>query len=99
MIIKVYCSKEDKETIQKNAAAVQLNSSKYLRLKGLSNLYERAAFVELISCMVRLLDADTVQGSVRDDLFKVAQDILDGGSINEARARIVEVCSHANQGN
>ena len=99
MIIKVYCSEEDKETIQKNAEAVQLNSSKYLRLKGLSNLYERAAFVELISCMVRLLDTDTIQNSVRDDLLRVAQNILEGGSINEARARIVEVCNYADQGN
>ena len=97
--IKIYCTAAEKERIQSIAEAEDLTTSKYLLSRGLSDLRERATLIELIGCMVRLLDTATVRDRVRGDLLNIAQAVAEGRSISEARAQVAEVCKDADQGN
>ncbi len=96
--VKVYCSSDEKERIKKIAAASGLKASKYLLQQGLreglGDLPERAMLAQLVSCMVRPMSSQTVRAT----LLAIAQEVLEGSSILEARARIVEVCKDADQG-
>lgn len=96
--IKVYCNDEEKQHIQTIAEAKGLTSSKYLLQVGLRrgqiDLPERALLAQLVSCMVKLIEAETA----RNDLLAIAQDVLEGSSIKEARAQIAEICKDDNQG-
>ena len=71
--------------------------SGYLLRSALSDLHERAMLVELVMCMNQLIEAQAVGKEVKDDLSAIAQSVLDGDSISEARARISEVCRLADQ--
>ena len=93
MFVKVYVSPEEKAQIetdaQKNGAS---STSKYLKRKAFSDSYNRAAIVELIGYIVRLGEAESINPDVSEQLWKIAQDILDGASIEDCRRRIAEVC-------
>lgn len=97
--IKVYCNSEDKESIKAISAANGLTASRYLLQVGLrdgsGDLPERAMLVQLVCSMVRL----TEDQSVRDSLLKIAQDVLEGSPIIEARAKVSKVCKDADKGN
>ena len=100
--IKVYCNADEKKRIMEIATASGQKASKYLLQeglrKGLGDLPVRAMLTELIGYMVRLLDAGTLADTVQEDLFGIAQNVLEGGSIDVARAQIAEVCRNADQG-
>lgn len=96
MIIKVYCSQSEKQEIEKGALEAGYSStSRYLKDKAFADYHSRAMFVELVSCMVRLAETDKLPSTIRDDLFEIAQAVLDGQSVEESRALIAEVCSLA----
>lgn len=98
MIIKVYCSQSEKQSIENKAVKAGYRStSKYIKDKAFADNHSKATFVELISCMARLAEAGKLPSTVGEDLFEIAQAVLDGQSVQEGRARIVEVCSLATQ--
>lgn len=97
-LIKIYCSENDKKTITQNARVEGRSVSQYLRDRGLSDLPERATLVELTSCMIQLIEASCTSESVKEKLNAIAQGVLEGSSIADARAQIAEVCNHADQG-
>ena len=98
-IIKVYCTSNEKQRIVAVAEQENLTASKYMLRKGLSDLHERATVVELISCMVQLLEAGTIREGIQSELLEIAQSVLEGKSISEARTLVSEVCVNAHQGN
>ncbi len=71
--------------------------SGYLLRSALSDLHERAMLVELVMLMIQLIEAQVVGEEVKDDLRAIAQSVLDGDSISDARERISEVCRLADQ--
>ena len=96
--IKVYCNDEEKQRIQAIAEAKGLTSSKYLLQVGLRqgqiDLPERALLAQLVSYMVQLVEDEVAC----NNLLAIAQDVLEGGSIKEARVQIAEICKDDNQG-
>jgi hypothetical protein len=96
--IKVYCTAAEKKDIQAKAKSNAQNTSKYLKERGLNDLHERVTIAELTSCMIHLIDADSIGINVKEELLEIAQSVLEGASISTARARISEVCHFANQG-
>jgi rubrerythrin len=100
MFIKVYCSDSEKKQIEKSASDAGFSSvSKYLREKAFAEEHHRATLVELISHMVRLVEAESLPAEISDELFGIAQDVLDGQPISKSREKIAEVCSFETQGN
>jgi len=97
MVIKVYCSESEKNQIEKNAKAAGCSVSKYLKKQAFTDIHSRAMFVELISCMVSLIETDRLSSSVGDRLFEIAQDVLDGAPLNDSRERLSQVCKFDNQ--
>ena len=97
MTIKVYCSPSEKIQIEKKAAANGCSVSKYLKKQALADVHSRAMFVELVSCMVSLIETDRLLPSVSDRLFEIAQDVLDGAPLEESRERLAQVCKFENQ--
>lgn len=96
MVIKVYCSESEKRQIEKRAKAARCSASKYLKKQALSDVHSRAMFVELVSCMVSLIETDRRSPSVSDRLFEIAQDVLDGASLEDSRERLSQVCKFEN---
>lgn len=93
MFVKVYVSPEEKAQIERDAQKNGASStSKYLKGKAFADSYNRAAIVELIGCIVRLGEADSISSNVSNQLWKIAQDVLDGAPIEDCRKRITEVC-------
>ncbi|PZO20393.1 MAG: hypothetical protein DCF25_06720 [Leptolyngbya foveolarum] len=92
MIIKVYCSESEKSQIEKKALAAGFSTSKYLKRQAFADLHSRAMFVEMVSNMVGLIETDRLSPSVGDRLFKIAQDVLDGASLEDGRERVAQVC-------
>ena len=96
MTIKVYCSQSEKIQIGKKAAASGCSVSKYLKKQALADIHNRAMFVELVSCMVSLIETNRLSPSTGDRLFEIAQDVLDGASLEESRERLAQVCKFEN---
>lgn len=93
MFVKVYVSPEEKAQIERDARrSGAASTSKYLRRRVFADSHQRAAIVELIGHIVRLGEADTISSNTSKQLWKIAQDILDGAPIEESRERIAEVC-------
>lgn len=99
MFIKVYCSKSEKNQIEKKAKAAGCSTSKYLKNQAFADIYSRAMFVELVSCMVSLIETDRLAPTVSDRLFEIAQDVLNGESLEESREHMSKVCKFENQSN
>lgn len=95
--LRIYCTDSEKETIKQSAKAEGLTISSYLLRKAKNDLYERAMLVELVMLMIQLIEAQVVGEEVKDDLRAIAQSVLDGEAISEARERISEVCRLADQ--
>lgn len=99
MFIKVYVSPEEKSQIEKSAKHDGATSvSKYLKAKAFAEEHHRATLVELISCMIKLIEAETVSPGVSDELFEIAQEVLNGQSILKCREAIAEVCRRESEG-
>jgi rubrerythrin len=99
MFIKVYCSDSEKKQIEKSASDAGFTSvSKYLREKAFAEEHHRATLVELISHMVKLVEAELLPPEMSDKLFAIAQDVLDGKPISKSREKIAEVCSFETKG-
>ncbi len=96
--LRIYCTDSEKETIKQSAKAEGLTVSSYFLRKTKNDLYERAMLVELVMLMIQLIEAQVVGEEVKEELRAIAQSVLDGESISEARARISEVCQFADQG-
>lgn len=96
MEISVYCSESEKNQIDSKAKAAGCSASKYLKRQAFVDIHSRAMFVELVSCMVSLVEADRPSSSVSDRLFEIAQDVLDGASLEDGRERIAQVCKFEN---
>lgn len=96
MEISVYCSESEKNQIEKRAKAAGCSISKYLKKQALADTHSRAMFVELVSCMVSLIETDRLSSLVGDRLFEIAQDILDGASLEDCQERIAQVCKFEN---
>lgn len=92
MEISVYCSESEKNQIEKKAQAAGYSISKYLKRQAFADLHSRAMFVELISCMVSLIERDRLSPSVSNRLFEIAQDVLNGASLGDSRERMAELC-------
>lgn len=93
MFVKVYVSPEEKAQIKKDAEKSGASStSKYLKSKAFAEVYNRAAIVELIGYIVKMGMAEAISSSTAEQLWQIAQAILDGASIEECRASIAEVC-------
>ena len=99
MIVKVYCSESEKIQIEKRAKAAGCSASKYLKKQALADIHSRAMFVELVSCMVSLVETNRLLPSISDRLFEIAQDVLDGASLEDSRERISQICKFENQSN
>jgi len=100
MFIKTYCSPSEKKKIESEAVNAGYSStSAYLKDKAFSDNINKATLVELVSCMVKLIEAKELPTTTKDDLFEIAQAVLDGQSVSEGRKRISEVCSLASQSN
>lgn len=96
MVISVYCSESEKNQIEKKAKAAGCSISKYLKKQAFADLHSRAMFVELVSNMVSLIETDRLSPSVSDRLFEIAQDVLDGASLEDGRERVAQVCKFEN---
>lgn len=96
MVVKVYCSESEKNQIEKRAKAAGCSVSKYLKKQAFADIHSKAVFVELVSCMVSLVETDRLSPSVSDRLFEIAQDVLDGASLEDGRERIAQVCKFEN---
>lgn len=97
MVVKVYCSESEKNQIAKKAKAAGCSTSQYLKKQAFADIHSRAMFVELVSCMVALIETDRLSPSVSDRLFEIAQDVLDGASLDDSRERLSQVCKFDNQ--
>ncbi len=71
--------------------------SGYLLRMALSDFHERAMLVELVMCMIQLIEAQAAGEEAKEELKAIAQSVLDGEPISEARETISEVCRLANQ--
>ena len=99
MFIKLYCSEDEKAQIERNAKDAGYGStSKYLKSRAFAEEHQRATVVELISCMIKLVEAKEVNANIPDELFEVAQEVLNGQSILKCRERIAEVCERESKG-
>lgn len=99
MFIKLYCSESEKSQIEKDAKNAGYSStSKYLRNRAFADDHGRATLVELLACMVKLVEAEDVDQRISDELFSIAQAVLDGQSISKSREKIAEVCSFESKG-
>ena len=92
----MYCSDNEKNDLEAKAKLEKKSTSQYLKDKGFSDLHQRAMLTELTMCMARLVDADKAHEELRQKLAEIAQQIVEGSSVAEARTKIVEVC-HANK--
>ncbi len=95
--LKVYCTDSEKVTIEQRSDVEGLTTSRYLLRSALNNLNQRAMLVELVMCMIQLMEAQAAGEEAKEELKEIAQSVLDGEPISEARERISEVCRLANQ--
>ena len=92
----MYCSDDEKNDLEMKARLEKKSASQYLKDKGFSDLHQRAMLTELTMCMARLIDTDRTREELRQKLAEIAQQVVEGSSVAEARTKIVEVC-HANK--
>lgn len=97
MVIKVYCSEQEKRQIESKAKANGCSVSKFLKQQAFLDIHSRAMFVELMSCMVSLIETDRLSPTVSDKLFDIAQRALDGEPIENCREAVAQVCKFENQ--
>ena len=95
--IKVYCTDSEKAAIQQMAkAAGHSKLSQYVRDAAL-NESSRMMLTELIGYMVQLVDSDLrleEKADTKAELLAIAQSLLDGKPVEQARADIAEVFWH-----
>lgn len=95
--IKVYCTDEEKTAIQKSARAAGYDKlSPYIRDAALDES-SRMMLAELIGYMVQLLDSDLhleEQADIKGKLLAIAQSLLDGQPVEQARADVAGVFWH-----
>ena len=98
--IKVYCTESEKATIQTRAKAAGYDRlSPYIRDTALDES-SRMMLAELIGYMVQLIDGDSrreEQAAIKGRLMAIAQLLLDGQSVEQARADIAGVFWHDHQ--
>ena len=92
----MYCSDNEKNDLEAKAKLEKKSTSQYLKDKGFSDLHQRAMLTELTMCMTWLVDADKAHEKLRQKLAEIAQQVVEGSSVAEARTKIVEVC-HADK--
>lgn len=98
--IKVYCTESEKATIQTRAKAAGYDKlSPYIRDAALDES-SRMMLAELIGYMVQLIDGDSrreEQADMKGRLMAIAQLLLDGQPVEQARADIAGVFWHDHQ--
>lgn len=95
--IKVYCTDTEKAAIQKRAVAAGYDKlSPYIRDAALDES-SQMMLAELIGYMVQLVDSNfrvEEQADIKVKLLAIAQSLLDGQPIEQARADIAGVFWH-----
>lgn len=98
--IKVYCTGSEKVAIQKRAMAAGYDKlSPYIRDTALDES-NQMMLAELIGYMVQLVDGDfrvEEQADMKVKLLAIAQLLLDGQPVEQARADIAGVFWHDHQ--
>ena len=92
--IKVYCTDSEKTAIQTRAKAAGYDKlSPYIRDAALDES-SRMMLAELIGYMVQLIDGDSrheEHADMKGELLAIAQLLLDGQTVEQARADVAEV--------
>ncbi|MEM6452516.1 MAG: hypothetical protein AAF703_19640 [Cyanobacteria bacterium P01_D01_bin.105] len=98
--IKVYCTDSEKTAIQTRAKAAGYDKlSPYIRDAALDES-SRMILAELIGYMVQLIDGDSrreEQAAIKGKLLAIAQLLLDGQPVEQARADVAEAFWHDHQ--
>lgn len=99
--IKVYCTGSEKVAIQKRAMAAGYDKlSPYIRDAALDES-SQMMLAELIGYMVQLVDGDfrvEEQADMKVQLLAIAQSLLNGQPVEQARADVAGIFWHDYQG-
>jgi len=99
--IKVYCTDTEKAAIHQRAVAAGYDKlSPYIRDAALDES-SQMMLAELIGYMVQLVDSDfrvKEQADIKVQLLAIAQSLLDGQPVEQARADVAGIFWHDYQG-